>query len=170
MLMDASLIYAVIVGSLLMVFTLQHISNNILIFFQSRILAWVLKHLVWPIIVPRQRFLPPISRFDAISQFCYWCATAAFNIVKTSTLSKAGLRAGSLAVFQIIPLMAGNRLSFTADLMGLSYRGIRYIHSSMGLMVVAQSTCHVVLMIKAHRLDLRDIRERFGIVVSDHML
>ena len=120
-------------------------------------------------ILPRQRFSPPISRFDVLSQVCYWCATLIFNVVGFPKLFDAGLRAGSLAVFQVVPLMAGNRLSFTADMMGLSYQGLRYLHYSIGLMVVAQTTAHVVLMIQAQGLDLRDVREKFGIVVGDYI-
>lgn len=164
--MDASLIYAIIVGGLLILLTLQHVASSFFIFFQPQLSAWVLRHLVWPVMLSRRRFTPRITRFDVVSQICYWSITAIFNTVGLSSLFDAGLRAGLLAVFQMVSLMAGNRLSFTADMMGLSYRGLRYIHHTMGLMAVVQATGHIFLMIRVHRPDLRGVREQFGLLVG----
>jgi hypothetical protein len=62
-------------------------------------------------------------------------------------ISQAGLRAGTLAVINLIPVFAGPYLSTLADLLGMSLSMFRQIHRSAGVTAVALAIFHVLVMV-----------------------
>jgi hypothetical protein len=63
----------------------------------------------------------------------------------TSSISEAGLRAGTLSLINIVPLFAGPHLGFLADLLGVSINIYRRIHRSAGLMSFLLTLFHVIV-------------------------
>lgn len=64
-----------------------------------------------------------------------------------TTISQAGLRAGTLAMINLIPLFAVPHLSTLADLLGVTLSTFRQIHRSAGVMAVMLTIFHLLVMI-----------------------
>lgn len=79
-----------------------------------------------------------------------------------SNLSMARSRAGSLAVFHLVPLTLTPQLSMGAKLIGLSLGYYRRIHSTVGLMACFQSILHVILAYQSVSLDLNNRAQGHG--------
>jgi hypothetical protein len=75
----------------------------------------------------------------------YWVVTFVFNFIGVSSLSEGGSRAGSLAMFNFIPLFLADRLGFAADLMDLPLRTVLQLHKSVGVMTILQTAAHIAL-------------------------
>ena len=83
-----------------------------------------------------------------------WCSrTADLHAVnpfcvsfRASTISDAGLRAGSLAVVNMVPLFAGADLACFADQLGISLRAARVVHRSAGFMAFSLGLLHVLVI------------------------
>lgn len=102
-----------------------------------------------------------------MAQLLYWGGTLVVNVFRVRSLPEAASRAGSIALLHLIPLMAGNRLSFVADMIGLSLRTFQYLHNTMGLMVSAQLICHVVLLFRIKGVKPLEMKDRYGIIVRN---
>lgn len=168
--MQPVLLYAIVVGGLLGSFFAYRASLGISDIVRSRLAALILKHLIYPFVFRRQRFLPPVTRLHILTQVLYWSGTVVCNFIGISDFPEASSRAGTLAIFHFIPLMLGSRLSFAADLLGLPYRTFIHLHSSVGLMAVVQSTLHVVLAFKSQNVNLQRMNTRFGLVVRAQLI
>src|SRR4051812_30464650 len=102
--MEPSIIYAIVVGGLLFLFCLRGITILVRAGLHSRRCLTFLSTRLYPYIYHRRRFLQPISRLNVTLQFLYWAVTLIFNFIGVSSLSEGGSRAGSLAMFNFIPL------------------------------------------------------------------
>jgi hypothetical protein len=163
--MNSFLIYAIAVGSAFAALLLLHISNLSSFILRSRLAKQAFKHLIWPAITRRTRFTPPISRGDFLVQLLYWGGTSVLNFVQVRSLQEAASRAGSLTILSLIPLVAGSRLSFAADVTGISLRTFRYLHKTFGFMVTAQLISHIALSLGTRKLKLSEVKDRYGIIV-----
>jgi hypothetical protein len=164
--MDLTIIYGIIVAGLLFLFCLRGISNLAAAIIHSRqVTTFMSKHL-YPYLYRRRRFLlfnlPPISRLVAVLQFLYWAITVIFNVIGASTLSEAGSRAGSIAIFNFVPLVMADRLGFMADLMDMPLRNLLHVHKSIGAMTVLQTAAHVILKCLSGEFSIHD---RNGLMV-----
>lgn len=163
--MDPFTIYALVIGG---VFAALFILNTIRlspILLRSRFAKQIFRHIVWPVLIPRTRLTPPITRGDAIVQSFYWGGTIVANVFRVQNLPQAASRAGSLTILHLVPLMAGSRLSFAADMIGLSLRTYQYLHNTLGVMLTAQLLSHIALLLKCGRVRILESRDRFGVIV-----
>jgi hypothetical protein len=143
--MEPSIIYAIIVSGLMFLFCLRGVGNLVTAVLYSRqALTFFCRHL-YSYLYHRRRLLQPISRRSTIVHFLYWAVTFVFNFIGVSSLSEGGSRAGSLAMFNFIPLFLADRLGFTADLMGLPLRTVLQLHKSVGVMTILQTAAHIAL-------------------------
>jgi len=147
--MDPTIIYGIVVASLLFLFCLRGISDLAAAIIHSRQVTTFMATHLYPYLYCRRRFLlfnlPPISRLVAVLQFLYWAVTIIFNIIGASTLSAAGSRAGSIAIFNFVPLVIADRLGFMADIMDMPLRNLLHMHKSIGVMTILQAVAHVTL-------------------------
>jgi hypothetical protein len=164
--MDAPLLYAIIVGGCLAAFGLR----QCLVWFShgwgSSLSTFMIKHFVYPYILPRMRLVGPVSRMDLLLQVAYWAGTAVCNVLGIKNLGQASSRAGTLALFNLIPLTLGDRLSVTAGMLGVPSRVACRAHNTFGWMATVQALVHVILSAGRHPSDSRDIKLRFAWVVS----
>jgi hypothetical protein len=152
--MEPSIIYAVIVSSLLFMLGLrQFVAIRFL--HSRRLLTFVCTHL-YPHLYRRRRFLQPVSRLGAILQLFYWAGTIIFNFIGVPSLAAGGSRAGSIAMFNFIPLCMADRLGFTADRLDLPLRTMMHIHQSAGVMAILQAVAHVILKYLSGEFKLHD--------------
>ena len=164
--MDISLIYAIIIGSsfglLLLINSLPLIAR--LVRYLSPLVS---KHLIYRYILHRHRLLGPWSRADVLVQLMYIAGNICCFEFWDTTISQVGLRAGTLATINLIPLFAVPHLGTLADLLGVTINTFRQIHRSAGVMAVMLTIFHVLVMLASRPsfpLDL--LQNKFAIVVS----
>ena len=113
--MDISLIYAIIIGGsfglLLLINVLPLIAR--LVRYLSPLVS---KHLIYRYILHRHQLLGPWSRADVLVQLIYIAGNICCFEFWDTTISQVGLRAGTLAMINLIPLFAVPHLSTLADL------------------------------------------------------
>ena len=164
--MDPIYIYGIAAGSIILAFFLYSAFASISNWFQDRTLFYIFKYLIYPTLFRRRRFVAPFTRWQILWTSIYWLCTSAYNIVGVSSLPQAGSRAGSLAALHLIPLLFSNRLSFAADMLGLSLQNYLGLHRSIGIMAFLQALIHTILFLINNALSLQDVPQFFGFLVS----
>lgn len=167
--MDPLLIYlytGAVIGACL---CLQKYINLCLRFiFNPTFATFISRHLVLPYLLPRWYLLGPMTRLQALLHCIHIAGTLTCNVFRISSLSMARSRAGSLAVFHLMPLALAPRLGMGAKLFGLSLGAYHYLHYSIGLMATFQSILHVILAVRTISFDLNNRHQRNGLIVSEH--
>lgn len=164
--MELTRVYSIIIGGVFILLVLYH---TILIFFravQTHTFHFVLKYLVYPIVLRRRRFLGPWTRWYLLLQFVYWGVTLSCISIGVKTLAQAGARAGTLGVIQLVPLFFGGHLGFAADLIGVPLRAYRQIHGSIGTLVFVLSLFHALVnVINGPGLSFQNDLQLYGFIV-----
>ncbi|KAG9248447.1 putative metalloreductase [Calycina marina] len=143
--MDTSTIYAIVVGGS---FCLLLLMNGFPLF--ARLIRYlaplVSQHLVYCNVLNRHRLLGPWTRAGVMMQLIYFAGNACCLRFWDTTASQAGLRAGTLAVINMIPLFAIPYLGSLAHLLGVTLGTTRQIHRSAGVMAAVLTMFHVLIM------------------------
>ncbi|KAH6696622.1 hypothetical protein BKA61DRAFT_682836 [Leptodontidium sp. MPI-SDFR-AT-0119] len=144
--MDTSHIYAIALGgSFLLLLLINSLPMIIrLIKYLSPLFS---KHLTYRYTVHRHRLLGPWSRAGILIQLIYIAGNICCLKFWNTTISRAGIRAGTLAIINLIPLLAVPHLSTLADLLGVTLSTCHQIHRSAGVMAVLLSIFHLLVMI-----------------------
>jgi hypothetical protein len=164
--MDTPLLYGIIVGGCIAAFGLRQCFVWLSQSLGTPFSTFILKHFVYPYVLPRMRFAGPLSWMHLLLQVAYWAGTALCNVLGVKSLGQASSRAGTLAIFNLIPLTLGDRLSITASLLGVPSRVACRAHNTFGWMATVQALAHVLLSASQHSFDFRDLKLRFALVVS----
>ncbi|KAF3394444.1 Ferric/cupric reductase transmembrane component 7 [Penicillium rolfsii] len=127
---------------------------------------FISKHVVLPHLFPRWYLWGPVTRLQALLYCVHIAGTLTCNIFGVSNLSVARSRAGSLAVFHLVPLALAPRLGMGAKLFGLSLGAYRNLHSSIGFMATFQSILHVILAVRMISFDLNNRHQRNGLIAT----
>ena len=167
-LMDPTQIYGITAGGILFVLFVFRLSSSISIWIQDRTFFLILKYLVYPLLWKRHGLIESVSRWRFLLTFVYWSGTAACNFTGVNTLAQVGTRAGILSTIHLIPLLFSNRLSFAADILGLSFQTYSKLHSSLGSMAFAQALLHVVIFFSRNPFHLKETLQFYGFLVSHH--
>lgn len=70
-------------------------------------------------------------------------------------------------MINLIPVFAGPHLSTLADLLGVALATVRRIHRSAGVMAIAFTVLHVLLIIASkHAFPLDQLKNLFTVIVS----
>lgn len=132
--MDPVETYGVVAGGMFAILFLHHLYKLTSPWIQHRTLFYVFKYLIYPTICRRGRIHGAITRWRAFLTLLYWLGTATCNIVGVKAVSEAGNRAGILSILYLIPLLFSSRLSFAADILGLSLITYNKLYGSVGFM------------------------------------
>ena len=159
-------IYSFIVGGILALLFLYQASANIVSWVQRRTIFYIFKYLIYPVFFKRHLLLGPTSRWQTILMVLYWAGTAVCNVIGVKSLSEAGLRAGSISVFHLIPLLLSDRLPLAADFLGLSPQSFQRAHTSVGFMATTQGIIHVVVFLSHKSFQLQQSSHFYGLLVS----
>jgi len=154
--MESTQLYAIAAGGILSIIILYHFCNYLVQLASEHALVFCLKHLFYPFMLARHRFVGPWTRSSAVKQCLFWALTAFCTVFRTSTLADAGTRAGMLSMINMIPLYSGLHLSFVADLLGVSVRAYTRIHGSLGVMTGALALFHAVVAVTGGRSTSQD--------------
>ena len=159
-------VYAVAAGGILLVFFLI----NLLPYFASlwkHISLFTSKHLTYPYLLHRHRFIGPGSRAEVLTQAIYLTLNIFCLSFKVSDVAKAGIRAGTLSLVNMIPLFAGPSLSFLADRLGVPLKVYRCAHRSAGLMTFMLVLIHVLAVVAQRgSFPLGPPQHFFAVIVS----
>lgn len=159
-------IYSFVLGGMLALLLFYQVSSSVLSWAQRRTIFYVFKHLVYPLFLKRHLLLGPTTRWETMLILLYWTGTAICNVIGVKSLPEAGLRAGSISVFHLIPLLLSDRLCFAADLFGLSPQLFRKCHTSLGLMATAQAIIHVAIFLSKNPFQVHRTTHFYGLLVS----
>ena len=143
--MNLTQIYATIVG----------VVFSVLIFFNTVRKLWrvlqrpkffLLRHLIYPLVVDRNFFIGPWTRISLVLRLVYLSISVFFlTIFRAKSILETGVRAGALALINMIPLFFGLHLSFLADLCGISLKKYRCLHAAGAYMSFVLALYHVIV-------------------------
>ena len=129
-------------------------------------------------ILHRHRLVGLWSRASVLLQLIYIAGNitcislgVSHSRLQISTLSQAGLRAGTLSTINLIPLFVGPHLGSLVDLLGVNPSAIQQIHRLAGVMAVLLAVFYTLVAIGSllsFRLDLP--QNIFAVIVSIELL
>jgi hypothetical protein len=141
--MDITQAYALAAGGIAFPFPCANLFSY-LPGFGHYVCLFMSKHLTYPYILNRHALLGPWSRADLLIQLVYLATNIFCLSFRVADISSAGLRAGTLSLINLIPLLSGPHLSFLADLLGIQLSTYRNVHRSAGFTAFALATFHVL--------------------------
>ena len=168
LIMEITLGYAIGLGSVLITLAFINLLSSFpySTSFAPHFLRQAFRYLTYPYLVRRHRFLGPWTRADVIIQLAYITSNS-FCLGFRSSIAKAGLRAGSLSLINLIPLFLGPHLGFLADILGVSLSTFRHLHRSAGLMSSGLVLFHaLIVIISRTAFALHGVKNLSGVVVS----
>ncbi|EAA64355.1 hypothetical protein AN9023.2 [Aspergillus nidulans FGSC A4] len=140
--MDILVIYAITAGSVLVslvAFRLLRLLSQ----WKSPILVLLSRHIIYPHVVARHRFLGPWSRLSVLTHLAYATVNSILVFFLNFSLENVSRRAGDLSLINMIFLLTSSHLSYSADLLGIPLRTYRQMHRASGWMAMALVVLHV---------------------------
>ncbi|KAH7393741.1 putative cell surface metalloreductase [Cadophora sp. MPI-SDFR-AT-0126] len=166
--MDWTQIYAIVAAGIFSMFVLVHFRKYL-----NQIVNYMFllsRHLTYPRLVHRHRFLGPWSPSVVIIQLIYIAANTFCATFPASTVAEIGRRAGTLAAINMVPLFAGPHLAFLGDILGTPLGNIHLIHRSAGIMAFSLSIIHALVVAKSKiSLPLDVPQNLFAVVVRSSL-
>lgn len=158
-------IYSLAAGGIFLICLLYCTSAHISRWIQDRTLFYLLKYLVYPVIIRRTSLSNPFSRWHAALMIVYWSGTAICNLVGIRSVHQAASRAGALAALHLVPLLCTNRPAFVADLLGISVQTYMRLHTSFGFMALLQTLIHTVIVVTHTTFNVKETLQFYGLLV-----
>ena len=143
--MDITQIYAIAAGGFFALIGLIQLWLRIARFLRRRTYGLLLRHIVYPYLIRRHRFLGPWTRSSVLLHFSYLAIIAFCNAFGVKTLDQASMRAGTLSLINTVPLYFGFHISFVADILGFSLQLYKRIHRTIALVSTALGLFHVIV-------------------------
>jgi hypothetical protein len=106
---------------------------------------FVLKHFVYPHLLPRISFMGTATRFQIIVTALYITTNILFITIPVTSRADVGTRASTMSVINMIPLLCGPRLSLMTQLLGISLRSSLGSHRWFGRTAIALALLHMVI-------------------------
>ncbi len=106
-----------------------------------------MKHLLYPRVLRRHRFLGLWTRAHVFLHLLYLAINIFCSTFGVSTIKELGNRTGTMSLINMISMYNGYHLSFISDMLGLSILDYRRIHASSGAMSVFLGLCHAVIIV-----------------------
>ena len=142
MIIDTPQAYAIAAGSFFVALLFARTRNHLkaCVEFARRL---ALRHLAYPQLIRRRRFIGPWSRAGVFVQLLFFAANAFCISFRAMSIRDAGRRAAHLSLINLISAYGGPHLSFLADVFGVSLGTFRLIHRSAGAMSLLLLVFHV---------------------------
>lgn len=144
--MDPTAKYSLAAGGIFSLLFLTHLIPHVAKLFKG-VAIWISKHVIYPYAINRHRIIGPWTRALVILHLVYISLNVFCLSFQASSALEAGLRAGTLALINMVPLFAGPHLGFLADVLGLSLTSFHRIHRSAAWMSFAMALFHVFTVI-----------------------
>ena len=87
------------------------------------------------------------TRAELLCHLLHWVATIVYNTWRVTNLSQAALRAGQIAVINIVPLLVTYQLGFASSAFGLSLNAVLKVHQSLAVMALVQGALHSIIQL-----------------------
>lgn len=165
--MDILAIYAIAAGGILMSLLITRALKS-LTYWSSATNVFVSRHIAYPYVLGRHQFWGPWTRASVLFHAIYLTVNLFLLFFKSTSISIAGRRAGTLSLINMVFLLASWHLSYLADLLGIYLKMCRRIHRAAGYMVIALLAFHVGVMLQSQgpgSLE-NDTQRLFTIIVS----
>lgn len=157
--MDVVQAYAIAAGSIFTALTLWNIRSH----FSSA----ATRYLLYPRLLPRNRFLPSQSPAETLFQTFLLAANIFAIVFRCADVQDAALRAGRLAVVNMVPLFAGLHLDTLADLLGVSLAKYRTLHRLTGWMAFVLLGFHALVPVVIRLpFSVRTTENRWALTVG----
>ncbi len=163
--MDIIQVYAVAAGGILFIFVLINLLPY-LAPLGKHISLFTLKHLTYPYLLHRHRFVGPWSRAEILIQAVYLTVNIFCLSFRVSGMAEASNRAGTLSLVNMIPLFASPSFSFLADRLGVPFKVYRCAHRSAGFMTFTLVLIHVLSVVSHGSFSLSQPQHLFAVIVS----
>ena len=165
--MDITQIYAFTAGAIFGLVLMIRAASSFLRFFRPYSVLLV-KHLLYPRVLRRHRFLGPWTRAHMFLHLLYLGVNIFCSTFEVSTVKELGNRTGTLSLINMIPAYFGYHLSFVSDMLGLSILNYRRMHASSGAMSVFLGLFHAVVNVASvTNLKLFSVSgQLFGFIVK----
>ena len=166
--MDITKVYAITIGG--SVGLLLLINGLLFIAGLARYLSPLIsKHLIYRYVLDRHRFVGPWSRAHIFVQLIYIAGNICCFRFQDTTISQVELRAGALAIINLILLFAVPHLGTLADLLSVTIRTFRQIHRSTGDGSYTHHLLRVDYNSPAALLHFKPPRNKFAVTVSSFL-
>lgn len=164
--MKPTQIYCIAAGGMFLTLFLYQLSSSISHWIQDRTVFYIFKYLIYLFIYKRRYLLPSMTRLRFTLLLIYWTDTAICNVVGVRTISQADSRAEVLFTINLISLFFADRLSFAADLFGLSLQTYIQVHDSIECMTIIQRLIHILIFITRNALHFKDSMQFYDFLIS----
>lgn len=133
----------------------------------QRFSLWGFRHLIYPFVLRRHRFIGPWTRNGALLRLLYVAINVFCEVFRVHSVAQAGLRAGNLSLINMIPLFFGIHLGFVADLLGLSLQTYTSIHGSAAVMSILMGCLHIIFTsVSGQRGESSGANQLYGLIVG----
>ena len=109
---------------------------------------FILKHAVYPHLLPRTSFTGTATRFHIAATTLYLMVNVLFVTIPKATWADMGTRAATMSVINLIPLLCGPRLSMVTKLLGISLRTSLASHKWIGRTAIGLAGLHIAIIAK----------------------
>jgi hypothetical protein len=164
--MDPTAKYSLATGGVFFLLFLTQMIPHLAKTFKG-VAVWISKHIIYLYAIDRHRIVRPWTRAIVALHLVYIALNVFCLGFQASSASKAGLRAGTLSLINMVPLFAGPHLGFLADMLGLSLTSFHRIHRSVGWMSFAMEILHVsTVIVSGVSFDLNQHANIFTLIAS----
>lgn len=109
---------------------------------------FILKHFVYPHLLPKVPFLGRATRFQIIATTLYLTANVLFVALPKASWAEAGARAATMSIINLIPLLCGPRISLMTKVLGTSLQSSLGSHRWIGRTTTALAMLHMIVSLK----------------------
>ena len=142
--MDLTQIYATFIGSFFSGLILFNTFRKFCRVLQRQ-KVFMLRHLIYPLILNRHFLIGPWTRINLLMRLIHLGVSVFLTIFRTKSIFETGVRAGTLALINMVPLFFGLHLGFLADLFGVSLKTYQCIHVAGASMSFLLAFFHVII-------------------------
>lgn len=129
----------------------------------------ILKHAVYPHLLPRTSLTGTATRFRIAATTLYLMVNVLFVTIPKATRADMGTRAATMSVINLIPLLCGPRLSMVTELLGISLRTSLASHRWIGRTAIGLAGLHVAIVAKDGERFVRTWSSISGVAVCSHI-
>lgn len=140
--MDALAIYAIIVGSILLVLVFIRLLRS-LTWWKGPVRVFIYRYIIYRYVVSRHSFWGPWSPIGIIEHLIYITVNSILVLFRRTSLENVARRAGSLSLINMVLVLGAGYLSYAADLLGVSLTRYRKMHRAAGWMIMGLAVLHV---------------------------
>ena len=144
LIMEITQVHAIVMAGFFFAFVVKSFLH-VLIAYAIKIQMFLLRHFFYSNLIHRHSLLGPLGRVHALAQLINVAINVFFLSFQASFISKAGTRAETSFLINMVPVFASPHFSFLSNLTGMTLKTHRRLHRSAGIMSFALMLFHVLV-------------------------